>query len=45
MLDEEDWRGWFLPENLDKAVLFTRDQLKALLTRKEELDIERAKLK
>jgi len=25
MLDEEDWRGWFLPENLDKAVLFTRD--------------------
>lgn len=45
MLDEEDWRGWFLPEGLDKAVLFTRDQLKALLSRKEELDIERAKLK
>jgi hypothetical protein len=25
MLDEEDWRGWFLPEALDRAVLFTRD--------------------
>ena len=34
MLNEEDWRGWFLPEGLDKAVLFTRDQLKALLSRK-----------
>jgi uncharacterized protein (UPF0335 family) len=34
-----------LPDDLTKSVLFTRKQLKALLERKEELDIEKAKLK
>ncbi len=34
-----------MPDDLTKSVLFTRKQLKALLERKEELDIEKAKLK
>jgi len=37
---EEDYRGYFLPENLGHSVLFTRTQLLQLIDRKRELDEE-----
>lgn len=39
-LASEDWRGHFMPENLDHSVLFTRTQLLKLIHRKLELDEE-----
>jgi hypothetical protein len=43
-LEKDDWRGFFLPENLKESVLFTRTQLQNLLDRKRELDIETSQL-
>lgn len=37
---EEDWRGYYLPKDLNNSILFTRKQLAALLERKRELDQE-----
>jgi len=42
---EEDWRGYFLPKNLDKSIMFTRTQLLQLIKRKRELDEEYIDLK
>ena len=39
-LAEEDWRGYFLPKNVEDSVLFTRTQLLQLIHRKLELDEE-----
>jgi hypothetical protein len=39
-LQEEDYRGFMLPENLNNSVLFTRTQLLQLIHRKLELDEE-----
>ena len=39
-LNEEDWRGFFLPKDLSNSVLFTREQLLQLIERKRELDNE-----
>jgi hypothetical protein len=44
-VNEEDWRGFFLPKDLTNSVLFTRSQLLQLIDRKRELDIEIQKLK
>jgi len=44
-LNEEDWRGFFLPKDLSNTVLFTREQLLQLIERKRELDNEIQKLK
>jgi hypothetical protein len=41
---EEDWRGYFLPQNLGKSILFTRTQLLQLINRKRELDEEQENL-
>lgn len=27
LLEQEDWRGFFLPKTLDNSILFTRTQL------------------
>lgn len=35
---EDDWRGYYLPKNLDKSIMFTRTQLLQLIKRKRELD-------
>ena len=37
---DEDWRGYYLPKDLNNSILFTRKQLAALLERKRELDQE-----
>lgn len=42
---EDDWRGYFLPSDVNDSVLFTRDQLLQLIKRKRELDIEIDQLK
>jgi hypothetical protein len=39
-VNEEDWRGFYLPKDLSNSVLFTRSQLLQLIDRKRELDIE-----
>ncbi len=36
----KDWRGFFLPKNLDHSVMIDRKQLLQLLNRKVELDEE-----
>ena len=41
---EEDWRGYFLPHNLEKSIMFTRTQLLQLIKRKRELDEEQVSL-
>ena len=41
---EEDWRGYFLPANLNKSIMFTRTQLLQLIKRKKELDDEQVSL-
>lgn len=43
--DEIDYRGFFLPENCGRSVLFTRNQLLQLIERQRELDIEVEDLK
>lgn len=40
MLEEEDYRGFFLPKDLKDSILFTRTQLLQLINRKKELDEE-----
>ena len=40
LINEEDWRGYFLPKDLKSSVLFTRMQLLSLITRKKVLDEE-----
>jgi len=40
LLSEEDWRGYFMPPDLKKSVLFTRTQLLQLINRKRVLDDE-----
>lgn len=42
---EEDWRGFYLPKDLNNSVLMTRAQLLQLIDRKRELDIEITKLR
>ena len=37
---DEDWRGYYLPKDLNNSILLTRKQLAALLERKRELDQE-----
>jgi hypothetical protein len=37
---EEDWRGYYLPADLEKSIMFTRTQLLQLIKRKRELDEE-----
>jgi hypothetical protein len=44
-VNEEDWRGFYLPSDLTNSVLFTRSQLLQLIERKRELDVETALLK
>ena len=39
-LQEEDWRGHYMPSSVDDSVLFTRTQLLQLIHRKLELDEE-----
>ena len=39
-LASEDWRGHYMPPNMDNSVLFTRTQLLKLIHRKLELDEE-----
>jgi hypothetical protein len=43
--ETEDWRGFYLPKDLNNSVLITRAQLLQLIDRKRELDIEIADLK
>ena len=38
--NEEDWRGYYLPENLKNSILFTKIQLMQLIERKRFLDEE-----
>ena len=38
--NEEDWRGFYLPENLKNSILFTKIQLMQLIERKRFLDEE-----
>ena len=40
MLSEPDYRGFYLPKNLNQSVLFTIPQLKQLLNRQRELEQE-----
>jgi len=40
ILNEEDWRGYFMPKDLKNSILFTRTQLLQLINRKRELDEE-----
>ena len=40
LVNEQDWRGYFLPKNLNKSIMFTRTQLLQLINRKRELDVE-----
>ena len=40
MLQEPDYRGFYLPKDLKNSVLFTIPQLKQLLNRQRELEIE-----
>lgn len=40
MLSEPDYRGFYLPKNLNHSVLFTIPQLKQLLNRQRELEQE-----
>ena len=44
-LEADDYRGYFMPETLDRSVLFTRTQLLKLIHRKLELDEEIITLK
>jgi hypothetical protein len=39
-LQEEDWRGHYMPKSIADSVLFTRTQLLQLIHRKLELDEE-----
>ena len=45
LMNDEDWRGYFLPKDLKNSILFTRTQLLSLLNRKKELDEEFISLK
>lgn len=38
--NDEDWRGFYLPQDLSNTVLFTRTQLLQLIERKKQLDEE-----
>jgi len=40
LVNEMNWRGYFMPKNLNKSILFTRTQLLQLINRKRELDEE-----
>lgn len=40
LVNEQDWRGYFLPKDLNKSIMFTRTQLLQLINRKRELDEE-----
>lgn len=42
---EEDWRGYFLPKDLSKSIMFTRTKLLQLIKRKRELDDEHINLR
>lgn len=44
LMEEEDWRGYFLPKELKDSILFTRTQLLQLINRKRELDEEQINL-
>ena len=39
-MEEEDYRGYYLPRELKDSILFTRTQLLQLINRKKELDEE-----
>mmetsp|Transcript_35625 Transcript_35625/g.54477 ORF Transcript_35625/g.54477 Transcript_35625/m.54477 type:complete len:233 (+) Transcript_35625:4757-5455(+) len=43
-MNEEDWRGFYLPNDLKKSVLFTRTQLLQLINRQRELQEEKINL-
>ena len=40
LVNEQDWRGYFMPKDLTKSIMFTRTQLLQLINRKRELDEE-----
>jgi hypothetical protein len=40
LLEEEDYRGYYLPNDVKNSVLFTRTQFLQLINRKRELDEE-----
>lgn len=40
LVNEQDWRGYFMPKDLKKSIMFTRTQLLQLINRKRELDEE-----
>jgi hypothetical protein len=40
LVNEQDWRGYFMPKTLRKSIMFTRTQLLQLINRKRELDEE-----
>lgn len=42
---EEDWRGYYLPKDLSKSIMFTRTKLLKLIQRKRELDTEHIDLR
>jgi len=44
MLQEPDYRGFYLPKKLNNSVLFTIPQLKQLLNRQRELEQEHQNL-
>ena len=43
-MEEEDWRGYYMPRTLKDSILFTRTQLLQLINRKRELDEEQINL-
>ena len=45
LVNELDWRGYYMPKTLKKSILFTRTQLLQLINRKRELDEEMDSLK
>lgn len=43
-MEEDDYRGYYLPKDLRDSILFTRTQLLQLINRKRELDEEQINL-
>jgi len=44
LMEEEDYRGYYMPKDLKDSILFTRTQLLQLINRKRELDEEQINL-
>lgn len=44
IMNEDDWRGYYMPEDLKHSVMFTRTQLLQLINRKRVLEEEQVGL-